>query len=1024
MKKLLLFSLYFFTICASAAFAQTRSVNGTVRAKDDNSSIPGVSILVKGTHIGTVTDNNGQYNLKNVPDGSVLVFSFIGYDVQQIALKGSGKIDVTLKSNSNQLGEVVVNGYGTQSKKVITGSVGQVKGADLADKDYASLDQSLQGRVAGLQSVGTSGQPGALQQIRIRGIGSITADANPLYVIDGIIINSGDLSRSTSGAGASTDALAGINPSDIESINVLKDASATAIYGSRGANGVIIITTKQGKAGKAKITFNAEYGSVKPGHLTSAGQLLNTDQWRTLTTQGILNNPAYMAANNLNSGNVTDYVNNNLGAGSGVNTNWLDQVQRTGRQAQYNLNVSGGNDTTQYSISGGYFKQQGDVIASDFNRYSLAFNLKSQLTKRLSVSTSLIIGQTGQNSPSGASYFSNPISAALSLLPFLSPYNADGSYNIAPSTFGANNYNPLYNAANNTNKSNQLKGLGSLSAEYKILDNLKFTSRVGIDYNNVEEDNYLNPTYGDGATTNGYSSRYYSRYFNWTATNLLDYHVNLDAKHDFVANVKAGYEAQKSQYYYSSATSTGFPANTNVHVPSAGSTVLEGFGSNEDYSVASLLSLADISYKNKYVLSGSFRRDGSSRFGANNRYGNFWSVGGSWNAQEEDFIKQFSWINVLKLRTSYGVTGNANIGNYSARALYSYGTGTDASGNGYNFNYNGLGGSGPTSVGNDNLTWETNKQFDAGLDVSVLKSRLSFSFDYYNRDATNLLLNEPTSETTGFLSYVNNIGSMRNRGIELSISGTPVIAGDFKWDAAFNISHNANTITSLIDNKDIVSGSFIRRVGLDFQTFYLRQWAGVDPSNGSPLWYTDATRTKTTSNYNSAGLVADKSATPKIFGSYTSTFSYKGFSLEGMLYYNFGNYIQDQWARYTQSDGSNTGYNHFASQLDAWTKPGDITNTPIYIYNNTDNSSRASSRFLYRGDYVRLRELTAAYQFPKALISGAKISSLKVYVRGTNLWTWVRDKNLPYDPEQGIAGQSNFNIGVPKIFSVGVKVGL
>jgi TonB-linked SusC/RagA family outer membrane protein len=1003
MKKLLLLVLCLFIICVTQVYAQTITVNGTVRGKDDGLPVPGASVTVKGTKIGTVTDTNGQFHLGKVPADATLIFSFLGYNTQEVAVANKNVIDVALVINSRQLGEVVVNGYGSQTRSSSTGAIGQVKAADLEDKSFTSVDQALQGRVAGLQSVSASGQPGSLSEIRVRGIGSITAGANPLYVIDGIIINSGDLSRNST----TSNALAGINPNDIESINVLKDASASAIYGSRAANGVVIITTKQGKAGKTKVTFDAEYGITKPGETPDAGKPLNTDQWKTLTRQGLLNNPAY----GLTPTTVDDYINNTLGAGNGVNTNWLDVVQRTGRQQQYNLGISGGNDNTQFHISGGYFKQDGTVIASDFNRYSTSFDIKTKVNDKLSFATTFIIGETGQNTPSNGGAYANPISAGYGLLPFLNPYNADGTYNIDPSTFPANNFNPLYVAANNTSTLHQLKGLGSVSGEYKILNNLKFTSRMGIDYNNLEEDSYWNPTYGDGAGYGGLSSRYYTRYFNWVWTNMVDYHLDLNHDNTWVANVKAGYEAQKSQYYFSSVTTTGFPSNPAYTVPSNGSTPLEALGSNEDYTVASLLSLADISYKGKYVLSGSFRRDGSSRFGSDNRYGDFWSIGGSWNAQEEEFIKKITWINTLKVRASYGLTGNANIGNYDWRQLYGYG-----------YNYNSAGGSAPISVGNPNLTWETNKQLDLGLDFSTFKDRLSFSFDYYNRNATNLLLDQPTSLTTGFPSFTNNVGSVRNRGVELSISGTPVIAGDFKWNAGFNIAHNANQITSLVDGKDITDGSFIRRVGDDFQTYYLRQWAGVDPATGSPLWYTDGSKTQTTTDYNKAALVANKSATPKVFGSFTSTFIYKGFSLDGMVYYNFGNYVQDQWARYTQSDGANTSSNRTQAQLDAWTTPGQITNVPIYIYNNTNNSSRASSRFLYKGDYIRLRELTLSYSLPKSLLQNLKVSNIKFYVRGTNLLTWIRDKNLPFDPEAGITSQGNYNITVPKIFTAGVNV--
>jgi len=988
---------------------------------DQNIPLPGVNVKSqKHPSITAVTDSKGQFQITLPEPTDVLIFSYIGYHIQEQVLPFNGDINISLKPLGGLLSEVVINGYGKQAKAITTGAVGLVKSQDLENRSYTSVDQSLQGRVAGLQSVGSSGQPGALQQIRIRGIGSISAGSDPLFVIDGIIVSSGQLSRSTT----TSNALSAINPNDIESINVLKDASASAIYGSRAANGVIIITTKQGVQGKTKVNFDVEYGLTRLGTTPEAGKLLTTEQWRTITAEGILNNPSYAAQNGVTSSNVFTFLDNKFGSGSGVNTNWLDLVQRDGRQQQYNLGISGGNSNTQYHVSGGFFKQLGTVIASDFNRYSFKVGLKTKIDDRFSLSTTLIVGANGQNSPVNGSSPDNPINAAIHLYPFISPYNADGSYNISTVAFGSKS-NPLYTALYNKNKLNQLKGLGTLSAEYKIMDNLSFTSRFGADYNNLEEDTYYNPTHGTGTFyDSGFSSRGYTRYFNWTWTNMVDYHFDLQRDQTWVGNIKVGYEAQKSQNYTSTASTTGLPLNPVVTVPSNGTTPYEASGANSDYTVASLLSLADFSYKGKYVISGSFRRDGSSRFSEKNRYGNFWSTGASWNAQEEDFIKSLKSINLLKLRASYGLTGNANIDDYGWRQLYSYGTSSDYAVSYYNFNYNGEVGSGPTSVGNPYLTWETNKQFNVGLDVGLFNNRLSFTFDYYNRKGTNLLLSQPTSGTAGTGSFLNNIGSMRNRGVEFTINGTPVQIADFKWNAGFNISRNINKVTSLVDGKDIKGSSVIRRVGLDFQTFYLRQWAGVDPANGKPLWYTDETMSQTTSNYNLARLVPNHTASPKVFGSFTSAFTYKGFRLDGLLYYNFGNHVMDLWSRYTQSDGDNSAFNHFASQLNSWKKPNDVTDNPIYIFNNTNNSSRASSRFLYKGDYIRLRELTLAYAFQKSVLSKVKIDGLSIYVRGTNLATWIRDKKLPYDPEAGLTGQSNYNIPMPKVFTLGINLKL
>lgn len=1003
MKKLLLFYLCLLVCCVTQVFAQNRTITGTVTAKDDNQPVPGASIIVKGTQIGSVTNAEGKFSVNAPADAKTLVISFVGYDTQEVPISSS-EINVTLTSNLKQLSEVVVTGYGTQTRSVTTGSVAQVSTEDLEGKPYTSLDQALQGRVAGLQSVGGSGQPGALQQIRIRGISSITAGSEPLYVVDGIPITTGDLTQTTDNVGINS--LAGIDFNDIESVTVLKDASSAAIYGARGANGVILINTKKGKAGKTQINATAEFGQTRASDLRASNKPLTTDQWRTLSLEGLVN-----------SGDTPDEAVDDLNtyfdfdSHSSTNTDWLKLVTRNGQQRQYNVSASGGDEKTQFSLSAGYFKQQGSVMASDFDRFSTAFSVTHKASEKLSFSNNFTLGENGQNAPTNGGAFSNPVGAAYFALPFVAPYNPDGSLNMDPAQFGSN-YNPFANAAYNIGNEHQLKAIDALSAVYQILPNFTFTSKVGVDLTTLEENNYWNPIYGDGQGYNGLSSRYYNRIFNYVVTNLLDYHWDVNHDNVWVSNIKVGYEAQKSQAYTTNATETGLPLNTNIKVPSAGSKPLGALGDNTDFSFASILALADISYKGKYVLSGSFRRDGSSRFGSDNIYGNFGSIGAAWNMQEEDFIKNISWISTLKVRGSYGALGNASINNYDALRLYSYG-----------HNYLGGVGSTPTTVGNNDLTWEITKSANVGVDVSLLKDRLSFTFDYYNRQSNNLLLDQPLSETSGFETRINNVGSMRNRGYELSLSGTPLIIDGFRWDASFSISHNNNKILGLIDNKDEVDGLAIRRVGYDSQSFYMRQWAGVDPANGDPLWYTDASRTTTTNDYNTAQQVLSKSASPTYFGSLTSDFSYKGFTLSAMLYYNFGNSIYDIWARYTQGDGYDFFDNHVASQLQRWQKPGDITNVPIFIAGNSNNSSRTSTRFLYSGDYVRLRELTLYYKFPAAVLKALKLPSLRIYVRGTNLATWVKDKNLPYDPEAYVNGQPNFDVYMPKTYTIGLNVG-
>jgi TonB-linked SusC/RagA family outer membrane protein len=1006
MRKLSLLMLLLLLTCV--VHGQNTTVTGKVTAADDGSEIPGVSILVKGTTSGTTSGTDGSYTIDLPAGGKILIFSFVGLVTKEVPVNNQSIINIALESNVTELTEAVVTGYGTTSQIRNTGSAAKVDAELIANTPFTSVDKALQGRVPGLQSAGGSGQPGSLQAIRIRGIGSMTAGADPLYVIDGVPINTGDLSRNT----PTSNALAGINPNDIESISVLKDAASASIYGSRAANGVIVITTKKGKAGKTKFRFDSEIGAVKSGYLSDANRPLTTSEWRELTAEGLLNrSPADFPDINAALANVDATFRTN----NGVNTNWLNEVTRTGKFRQYNLSASGGTDKTQFYLGGSYFNQEANVIASAFKRFTGNLNLTHKATDKLTLRANIIVGNTTQNGPSSGGAFANPILSTYFLLPSAAPRNADGTPNIVGPDFPAGaTYNPLAIAAMDKRKTNALKNIATVSAEYWLLRDLKLSSKIGLDFNTYEEDSYNNPLYGDGRNDGGRSYRLYGRYFNWVWTNLAEYHWDILKNSDYVLKVTAGYEAQKSLRYYNQVIAYGLPSNMNITVPSAGSVYNSAVGTNSDYSFASALAIADFSVKDKYIFSGSFRRDGSSRFGSNNRYGNFWSVGAAWNIDKEAFMQNLPWLNQLKLRGSYGVNGNAAIGDYDWLPTYAYGSA---------YNFLGATGSGPSSVGNPNLTWELNKPLDFGVDVSVFNKRLNVVVDWYKRVTSNLLLDEPLSRTSGFSTYKNNVGSMSNQGLEISLSGTPLKIGDFTWDASFNISFNKNKIISLVEGKDQISGAFVRRVGKDFQSFFVRQWAGVNVDTGAPQWYVDETKTEITGTYNNAKQVIVGSATPKSFGSIGSTFDFKGLSLDFLLYYNFGNMIRDSWANYTQSDGFNATFNRVASQLDRWQKPGDITNVPRYVYGGANASNSFSSRYLYAGDYARLRDVTLGYTIPATLSSKIKLTNVKLYVRGSNLWTWVKDENLPYDPETFINSSTNLDIYIPKTFTAGIQIG-
>lgn len=995
-KLLLLLAVVFLTI---SVWAQ-RTVTGKV-TDDKGNPVANATVLVKGTKTGTSTNADGSYTL-TVPSGAkMLIITSVDMEPSEVAIGSQNTVNATLKAADKSLQEVVVVGYGTQRKKDLTSSVTNVAGNKVANVPQTSVDQILQGKAAGLQSVTFSGQPGANQQIRIRGVGSYAASSQPLFVIDGIQINSGDLSRETT----TSNVLASLNTDDIESISILKDAAATSIYGARGSNGVILITTKKGKVGKTQFQFSAELGQNTHGDIPSAGMPIRSQDWLTLFKESIVN-AGYSQA-------TADATAANYGDGS-VDIDWLSLITRKGGQQQYNLSMSGGDQKTKFYISGGYFKQQANVIGSDLERYSSVINLEHIASKKLSFNFSLQPTYYKQNTPiSNSSAFSNPVMEFSFLRPLQNPYNSDGSLNISTATkdFGSL-YNPLYIVANDKHTLNNVTANSKLEGKYNILDNLSFTSRMGVQYIYLEEYYYNNPFHGDGKAANGRGYAYNTRYFLYDLTNQLDYRANITKNKDLTFNATAGYEAISSKGYFVSAQSQNFPTSTLTYAIVA-STPTIGNNSASDYTFASVFSRASFSFKGKYIVQGSFRRDGSSRFSQENEYGNFPAGSIAWNISKEKFLDGLRFLTDMKLRFSYGSSGNAEIGNYSWRQTLGYG-----------LNYNNQPGGGFNSIGSADLQWESSKQTNIGTDISLFKNRLNLVFDYYNRKIDKLIFPVPTSQTIGFSTVNKNIGAMQNSGIELTVNATPVSTKDFTWDISFNFTHNKNKMVTLpAGQTQVINGQFLIKPGYDFYTFYMRQWAGVDPANGNPLWYVDSSKKTTTSNYNAALRVpTGKTATPKYYGGFSNSFTYKAFNLSVDFYYNYGNYVQDGWAAYFY-DEINPSYGKYSYNLQRWQKPGDVTNVPKLVYGASNFSSSASTRFLFKGDYIRLRNVSVGYTAPPDLVKKLNLTSFTFYVRGTNLWTKRYDKNIPFDPEQNINSQSNLNVFYNKTVTVGVNIG-
>ena len=993
MRKLV--TLFIFTVLvASQLSAQTRLIKGKVTDEKGN-TVENVSVTVKGASQGSNTDATGSFSL-NVPTSSKsLVFTALNFENVEVVIGNKTVINVVLKSTTQNLQEVVVVGYGTKKKSDLTGSVTTLKSAEIENKPFTSVDKALQGKVAGLQSVASSGQPGANQAILIRGVSSISASTSPLWVVDGVPVNSGDASRLQTTANL----LSTLNPNDIESISVLKDAASQSIYGSRAANGVIVVTTKKGKSGVTKYRFDTEIGTSQTAYSNPNYRPLDVNEYMDVTAQGYLN-AGYTQAQ-------TTTQLNALGFGNGTNFDWLSHVTRVGQQQQYNLSAEGGNDKTTFFISGGRFTADGTTINSQFARTNGNIRLTHKATDRLTLNVNFNGGYVNQRAPLNGGAFGNPVLSSYFLLPSRSAYNQDGSWNF--NLGGLHNTIALAELDKRFLRQASLRG--NMSAEYRILDNLRLKTSYGLDYNTEEEDQYNNPLHGDGAATNGRAFAYYTRYFNYISTTTLDYQQNLTKNGDLSSNFQLGYEGQKSQSYLTGLQSQQFPPTLALTYPSSGASPITASAYTSDYTFASEFASGSINYQNRFVLSGSFRRDGSSRFSAANRYGNFWSVGGTWNLDREKFIQDMNVFSQLKIRSSYGVNGNAGIGNYDALALYGYG-----------YNYNQLPGSAPSNVGDASLTWELNKPFNVGVDFSILKNRINVTAEYYNRKSEDLLLAVPLSRTTGFASATRNIGAMENKGLELTINVIPVLTKDFKWDVDFNFANNQNKITSLPGGADIADGNFIIRQGASYKTFYLRSYAGVNPANGDPQWYTDDTKQNVTNVYSNAtrGLVG--SALPKAFGSLTNSFTYKQFTLSAQLYYNYGNYVYDTYGSYYAGAGFGPTYGKVARVLEAWKQPGDVTTMPKYVANGNKSFQSGSTFWYNQGDYIRLRDVQFAYNLPKTLISKYHLSNANIYVRGTNLFTWVKDSYLPFDPEQGTTSTTNLNVFIPKTVTFGVNL--
>ncbi|MBE5319033.1 TonB-dependent receptor [Pedobacter sp. MR2016-19] len=1039
MKKLL-FSMLLSLGVISFAFAQGRVITGKVTSA--SGPIPGVSVFVKGLPAnGTQSDASGAFKLTVADDAKTLVFSFIGYKAKEVPVTGQ-TVNVNLDEENNTLSDVVVVGYGTQNKRDVTGSVASVKSKDLENLPVTTFEQALQGKAAGVQIAAQNGKLGQGITVRVRGAASVTAGSEPLYIVDGIPITSGDFS----GTSAPTSALADINTNDIESIEVLKDASASAIYGARASNGVVLITTKQGKVGKSVITFSALGGISSP---SNHREFLNAEQYVKILRRAAIGGATFK----FNSQDpadpqpddyatlqeaIDDYSSavegrlNRYSAGNNdyqtykVNTNWERAAfQDKPVTQQYDLNVTGGNEKTKFYIGGQALDQQGIIVGNSYKRYSGRLNLTNKVTDFIELGVNLNFSNSINNRLSNDNAFSSPLQAvALSpITPFIDPRSGliSGTLPGAASNYPLY-YNPFIGIENAAYKATVYRTIGKVFANVNIAKGLKFTSEFSIDNLNQNEEAYYGSlTFKNTGTSNGDGVNISTFVINANTNNFFSYRTNLGEKSVFDAILGTSY--QKSTTKYSTIEGQDFPSDSYTKLGSAATKVTAS--SNEGaFSFLSYFLRANYKYNDRYLIGFSVRADGSSRFGANQKYGYFPAGSLAWIASEEDFLKSSETISLLKLRASYGLTGNAEIGNYSARGLFK-GTGA----------YGGLAGQIPSRIANPDLTWEKTTQLDLGFDFGILKNRVSATFDYYQKKTTELLLDVPIPQTTGFATKTQNLGKLTNTGYELGIN-TENFVGAFKWSTAITAAINNNKITDLggqiLNTNEINAASSGQPIGV----FYLPEYAGVNPDNGDAIYYlntVDATTGNidrgTTSNINLAQRIFAGNPNPKYTFGINNTFSYKNFDLGVFLQGVSGNKIFNAGGAYMSASSSNGYDNQTADQMAYWDKKGDVTMVPeprLGFGNGVGNSTR----YLSDGKYLRLKTLTLGYTFTPTVLSKLKLSKLRLFATAQNLATITGYKG--WDPEVNADYQStNINQGVdfysapqPRVISFGINIGL
>ncbi|MEA5256651.1 TonB-dependent receptor [Arcicella aquatica] len=966
-RKLLMIFVLMLTLTLKIA-AQDRIISGKVTSSEDGAILPGVSVSVKGTSRGITTGADGSYKI-NVPNNAKIIFGFVGFIKQEVIVGTKTIIDVALVQDVTDIEEVVVVGYGTTKKQNLTASQANISGKALEGKPGGtSFDNLLQGKAAGLQIIAINGRPSGQSFIRIRGESSLSAGSQPLVVIDGVPVGNSE-------AQGGINILNTINPNEIEDVQVLKDASSAAIYGSRGAGGVILVTTKQGKKGLPKITysFQAGYSEKTPDNFK---MMTFDEKLRYEKDLGYTNGYFQDDVTTMTDAEYQTEVTR-LSAGK---TDWFKTLLQKGQLRTHRFGISGANDSFSYNISLQSSNVGGLVNGSNSDVKGGRVNLEYRANKWLKTGSNLQFASIQTNEQRDRYNVQNPFYAIYAYNPYEPEFNDDGTYNLT-----ANGFSISEAIVNNTEKQTIVNGLGSFYLTLTPIKNLDIRSQIGLIYTDYYREYFIKPNsildqYVGDPAARGSKTDNGSQGFNYVFTNTATYSKSIDNTHNF--KVLGGIEFTRDRARAFSLSTKGYPSD-KVNTQDNASTPTGATTSKSDWALYSLFGRINYDFNQKYFIDFSGRRDGSSRFGANNRYGLFGAVSAGWHLDKESFIQDLTFINSLKLRASYGLTGNDRIGNYTSLGLYRYSS------------YGLTSATFPSQVANPDLTWEKQTATDIGLDFSVMNNRLYGTIDWYTKKSSSLLYERPLSTTTGFQSRIENVGAVQNRGVELTVGYKIIDNKDFKWDVNVNYSINKNKVTALTEDGIIRPGGLSKlQIGQPVDVYFMTRYAGVNSATGAQQFYN--VNGEVVENYSpsDAVILEGKSRLATRFGNFHTDISYKGISLGADLYYSGGNYIFNSMWNDLTSDGEYIYNNQAADALNYWKKPGDTGVLPV-----PTGISYTTDRYLQKGDFIRLRNVTLGYTIPSSITKKAKIQSVRIYAQAQNWWYYAFEAKG--DPEVG-----------------------